>query len=146
MTYKNNLIFKEGQRVYACSRVNGRYVLDTIEILETIQTYTPKGKPRPLKYRYRFLNIESNDVFEADLAYGVFPKASEAVTDALRNLFNRLNHDTSPETRLLHAIFGEDLPHVEILPGEIAGVIDDLRDFQKLLAEAFKIDAESTNN
>lgn len=142
---------EKGSRLYWCSRHgdDGLHHIDVVTVVDVRQTYTPKGKPRKpvyLLHAENFARGKDNvqDYETSDLEW-YSTLAVDAVLCAFRELFNMNRRTDSPEERLLEAIFNEK-PNIRFAASEIPSVITDLKNFHRLIGEAFKLDEETVQN
>lgn len=141
--------FVKGDIVYMSCRDSdtGDVWLAKSEVLDVVQTYTPTGRPRPPAYKVLALNYRHKDNREYEDKCLSFEKynfrsAVAATSEGLKTIFSSLS-DSSPETRLLNAIFGKPEVSPVIRPDMLGSVISDLLKFHKMLIKACEIDNEA---
>lgn len=141
--------FVKGDIVYMSCRESdtGEVWLAKSEILDVVQTYTPTGRPRPPAYKVLALNyrhVDNKEYEDKCLSFEKynFRSAVEATSEGLKTIFSGLS-DSSPETRLLNAIFGKPEVSPVIRPDMLGLVISDLLKFHKMLIKAYEIDNEA---
>lgn len=139
---------KIGDRLFICERYdNGKYQIGSVTITDVIERLTPKGNPKPPKYVLHLETFSMNgkrditEIGDVTFQYKYFTSPVDAVKEALKGVFNGMRKEETPEERLLKAIFDES-PSLKIAMDELPQVIRDLRGFEVLIAEAYKLDAK----
>ena len=148
MSETNPKNYKKGDRLFICDRyADGKYQIGLVTIADVIERLTPKGNPKPPKYVLHLETFSINgkrDITETGditFQYKYFTSPVDAVKKALKEVFDGMRKEETPEERLLKAIYGES-PSLKIALDELPQVIRDLRGFEVLIAEAYKLDAK----
>lgn len=138
-----------GDRLYEVCMVSdiGKMMLCVIEVTDIKTTYTPTGRPRKPVFIGKPVNFttgrDHSDAEREINPYRYCQTATKAVTESLRQYFDqkRRGKPLTATERLLNAVFGEK-PSPMIAATEIFDVINDLKNYHALFAEAFRIDDE----
>lgn len=136
-----------GETLYDCSRWDDRrYHIGIVHVIDAKHITDSKKRNLGISYllkaeNFRYAGKTEFAKKEGQIEANFYRSAVEAVSAALKQFFRTLDKP-APEAMLLASMFGNK-PNVEITIEELPKVIRELKDFQKLFAEASAKDLET---